>query len=109
MTQNTTVNGIDYPNLMKFIVQACEGHTDDLPDSLVPYEKIPESESTKTHELLLYKYDSEECSDETWLIDGLGWDDISIYIPIGETNIFIFVSGIMPIPSFSKPNCCPDS
>ena len=92
MTQNTTINGRAYPNLMKFIVQPCEGHTDDLPQVLVPFEKIPESESTNTHELLLYMYVStEECNAETWLIDGLGWDAISIYIPIGETNTFIFV------------------
>lgn len=94
MTQNTS-SGQSSPNLLRFIVSDCLGHTDSLPTSLVPFEPIKEEEASSTNEMLLYSYSSNnECGSSTWLIDGLGWDDITVYIPLGDTQMFMFVGGV---------------
>lgn len=92
MTQ-TTSSGQLSPNLLRFIVTDCVGHTDSIPSTLVPFEAIDEAEASKTNEMLLYSYPSDnECGSSTWLIDGLGWDDITVFVPIGDTQVFMFVN-----------------
>ena len=103
MTQEETlVDGVYSPNLMRFVVGNCTGHTDDLPDVMLPFEPIPEDESVQTNEVALAAYPQPvTCGDpKVWLMDGLGWDDITVFVALNSTQTWIFVRvGSLPPPA----------
>lgn len=79
------------PNVMKFIVTATPGHTDAVPGSLRSFDAIPEGDAVRTREFILKKQ-ADPCTGQAWMINGLGWDDITEYPKAGETEIWSFIN-----------------
>ncbi len=79
------------PSIMKFIVQNQAGHTDAVPATLRPFDQIPESEAVHTRDFELRKV-SEPCAGSEWVINGLGWDDITEFPRLGTTEIWSFIN-----------------
>jgi len=79
------------PNVMKFIVTAASGHTAPLPATLRPMEVIPESSAVRSRELVLRKQ-SDACTGQAWLINGLHWMDITEVPHLGTVEIWNFIN-----------------
>jgi spore coat protein A len=79
------------PQVMKFIVLGQAGHTAALPDTLRPLEVLDEDDALQERQLVLTK-ESEPCAGIWWLINGLGWDDITEAPVLGTTEIWSFVN-----------------
>jgi len=84
------------PNVMKFIVTAQGGFTDPVPAALRPYEELDEANAVQSRDFELSKV-SEPCAGAEWLINGLGWDDITEQPVLGTTEVWRFInrSGMM--------------
>lgn len=84
------------PDVLKFIVQASSGFTDPLPGSLRNVPPIPEGIAVEHRDFTLAKT-TEACAGSQWLINGLGWDDITELPVLGTTEVWRFIneSGIM--------------
>ena len=83
-------------NVLRFVVQAEEGHTDPLPSSLVPLTPLDEADALLSRDFLLHRED-DPCTGRRWLINGLGWDDITEYPILGTTEVWNWInrSGIV--------------
>jgi spore coat protein A len=79
------------PQVMKFIVLDQAGHTAALPDTLRSLELLDEEDALQERQLVLTK-ESEPCAGIWWLINGLGWDDITEAPVLGTTEIWSFVN-----------------
>jgi spore coat protein A len=80
------------PEVMKFIVQGgAKGFTDALPDTLRPVVPLPESLSVMTRDFVLKKQ-NDPCAGSMWMINGLGWDDITEYPVRGDTEVWRFIN-----------------
>lgn len=79
------------PHIMKFIVQNQAGHTGAIPAALRPFDPIPVSEAVQIRDFELRMH-PEPCAGSHWMINGLGWDDITEYPRLGTTEIWRFVN-----------------
>ncbi len=79
------------PQIMKFIVTDQPGETTPIPGNLRPLEILAESKSVITRDFELRK-ESDPCAGTTWLINGLGWDDITEFPQLGSTEIWRFIN-----------------
>jgi FtsP/CotA-like multicopper oxidase with cupredoxin domain len=79
------------PNVMRFDVVAGTGYTASLPAALRPVPPIPASESVLTRDFSLRKI-SGSCAGSEWLINGLGFDDVTEYPVLGTTEIWRFIN-----------------
>lgn len=79
------------PNVMKFIVTNTVGHVAQVPPSLRPVQPLEESSAVKRRELVLRK-GSDPCSGAKWLINDLGWHDITEFPVLGTTEVWSFVN-----------------
>jgi spore coat protein A len=79
------------PDVMKFIVGDETGHAAPLPTSLRPLETLDEADSLRERELVLTK-EFEACAGSWWVINGLGWDDITEQPVLGTTEVWSFVN-----------------
>jgi spore coat protein A len=87
--------GPDLPNIMKFIVGANPGDTDALPTTLVPVVPIPQSESVMQRDFMLERMGDSHCpghTDGMWMINGLGWDEITERPVLGTTEIWAWIN-----------------
>jgi spore coat protein A len=84
------------PELLKFVVVAGAAHTNPLPASLRPVPPIDPEDSVIERDFVLRKAADEGCGRQNWLINGLGWHDITEYPELGtvETWRFINDSGV---------------
>jgi len=84
------------PDVMEFRVVTGAAHTAALPTSLVAVPPLAEGAASVTRDFELRKT-SDPCTGQAWLINGLGWDDITERPQLGSTEIWRFVnrSGIM--------------
>ncbi len=84
------------PNVMKFVVTEEVGHTAAIPATLRPFDELDESNAVQTRDFELSKV-SEPCAGAEWLINGLGWDDITEQPVLGTTEVWRFInrSGMM--------------
>jgi spore coat protein A len=79
------------PDVMKFVVGSSAGHTNAIPTSLRTNEILDELDATEFRDFELQK-GSDPCSGFKWLINGLGWDDITEYPELGETEVWSFIN-----------------
>jgi len=84
------------PDVMEFRVVDGPAHTAPMPTSLAPVVPLDEIDATVHRDLELRKT-SDPCTGQVWLINGLGWDDITERPELGETEVWRFVnrSGVM--------------
>jgi spore coat protein A len=78
-------------DVMKFIVVDEPGDTDALPGSLRSLEILDEADSLRERELVLTK-ELEECAGSWWVINGLGWNDITEKPVLGTTEVWSFIN-----------------
>jgi spore coat protein A len=79
------------PDVMKFIVTGEPGHTTAVPASLTTVETLLEQDAVLTRDLVLRRA-NDPCSGTVWLINGLGWDDITELPNLGDTEIWRFIN-----------------
>jgi hypothetical protein len=84
------------PEVLEFRVVAGTGHTAPLPPSLRPLPPLDEGTAAAVRDFELRKA-SDPCTGQVWLINGLGWDDITERPELGTTEVWRFVnrSGVM--------------
>jgi spore coat protein A len=87
---------LSLPELLKFVVVSGPAHTNPLPTSFRPVPAIDPAESAIERDFILRKAADDGCGRQNWLINGLGWHDISEYPVLGtvETWRFINDSGV---------------
>jgi spore coat protein A len=79
------------PNVMKFVVTGQTGHTAALPLNLNTIEILQESDAVISRDFELEKADG-VCTTSVWLINGLGWDEITELPKLGDTEIWRFIN-----------------
>jgi spore coat protein A len=79
------------PNVMKFIVTNLAGHTAALPATLRPLEQLYETNAV-THRDFALKKAADPCTGAKWLINDLGWDDITEFPVLGTTEVWSFIN-----------------
>lgn len=84
------------PEILKFVVVDGAAHTAEIPDTLRALGTIDPAESVVARDFVLGKASDDGCGRQNWLINGLGWDDITEYPELGtvETWRFINDSGV---------------
>jgi spore coat protein A len=84
------------PEVMKFIVNADVGPVVAAPASLRPLGLLNEAQAVVSRDFEMH-VTSDPCSGSKWLINGLGWHDITEYPMLGTTEIWRFInrSGMM--------------
>jgi len=84
------------PELLKFIVVAGPAFDEPLPGTLRPVVPIDPEEAVIERDFVLRKQADDGCGRSNWLINGLGWNDITEYPVLGtvETWRFINDSGV---------------
>jgi spore coat protein A len=87
----STIGGGVISNVMKFIVTNIAGHTAALPAMLRPIERLYESNSVQQRHLVLRK-GADPCTGARWLINDLGWDDITEFPVLGSTEVWSFIN-----------------
>ncbi|MBL8758557.1 MAG: multicopper oxidase domain-containing protein [Phycisphaerae bacterium] len=89
------------PDVMKFTVVAQPGDTDRLPRNLASVPRIPEAQAAVHREFMLERHDNHpmhQCHDHggaprpVWLINELGWDDITEFPRLGDTEVWSWVN-----------------
>jgi len=84
------------PQVMKFVVSPDAGDTDPLPAVLRPLPPLAVEDVTTQRTFLLNKFFKDhpgtECDGEVWMINGLGWDDITEFPRINTTELWKFVN-----------------
>ena len=79
------------PEVMKFVVTGDAGDTDPIPTTLRPLRPLPESSAVEERMFLLRKQ-PEPCAGQHWLINDLGWDDITEFPTLGTTETWTFAN-----------------
>ncbi len=79
------------PDVMKFVVTADAGKTDPIPTELRPLEVLQESDAVQHREFILRK-EPQDCTGSHWLINGLGWQDITEFPSLGSTEVWSFIN-----------------
>lgn len=79
------------PDVMKFIVTGEPGHVAAIPETLRPVERLQENVAVEHRDFLLEKGD-DPCTGFRWMINGLGWHDITEYPILGTTEIWSFIN-----------------
>jgi len=83
---------VDETRVMKFRVLAQMGDTDPLPAVLRTIQRLDPASAAVVRDFRLKKSGSDGCGRSTWLINDLGWHDISEYPQLGSTEIWRFVN-----------------
>ena len=79
------------PQVMKFVVTSETGHVASLPSTLQTLEDLPESTAVTTRDFQLAKQ-SDACTGSKWMINGLGWTDVTEQPILGTTEIWRFIN-----------------
>ncbi|MGE0303341.1 MAG: DNRLRE domain-containing protein [Phycisphaerales bacterium] len=82
----------DVANVMQFVVQAAPGDTDPLPATLVPVPPIAEAGAAQSRTWTLRSVFETACNHDMWLINDLGWDDVTDFPRLGTTEVWSFVN-----------------
>ncbi len=91
------------PNVMKFNVIAQSGDADRIPRNLVPVPRIPEAQAVRQREFKLQRHENHPMhmcdmggggmgNSPVWLIDEKGWDDITDFPRLGDTEVWSWVN-----------------
>ncbi len=89
-------DGAPLPEIMKFVVTGVSGPVVATPDPLRPLE-ILQTDDSKLERFFTMRKVSEPCAGSHWLINDLGWDDITEFPRLDtiETWSFVNLSGMM--------------
>ena len=79
------------PDVMKFVVTATHGHTAALPPALRPIERLDEADA-RAHRSFELRKGSDPCTGDKWLINGLGFDDVTEFPMLGDTEVWSFIN-----------------
>ena len=82
----------DVTQVMKFVVTSQIGHTDPLPATLRPIERIDPAEAVISRDFRLKRSGTDACGRSIWEINNLHWDDITEYPELGTTEIWRFIN-----------------
>jgi spore coat protein A len=84
------------PDVMKFRVQSVSGPAPAVPGALAEVPALPESQARHVRDFLLTK-ESEPCAGSMWMINGLGFDDVTEFPRLGTIEVWRFInrSGVM--------------
>jgi spore coat protein A len=82
------------PEIMKFVVQGGGGFTNTIPDTLRVNEVLMEDDAVISRDFVLRKDpdSTPDCGNTWWLINGLGWDDITEFPELGTTEVWRFAN-----------------
>ncbi len=80
------------PEVMQFRVTADAGHDGAIPTTLRATEALDEADAVIERDFELRRDGGDECGQRAWLINGLGWDDITEYPELGTTEIWRFIN-----------------
>jgi spore coat protein A len=83
---------VDLSDVMQFRVTAAAGDTDPLPAALRPVVPLDPGSAVATRDFLLKRSGLDDCGRQQWLIDGLGWHDITEHVALGTTEIWRFIN-----------------
>ncbi|QOJ00203.1 MAG: multicopper oxidase domain-containing protein [Phycisphaeraceae bacterium] len=86
--------GSEIPLVMKFVVGPGVGHTSPLPAVLAEVPRIEESEARR-HRAFELAIAAGHCPGHhggMWMINGLGWDEITEYPRLGTTEVWAWVN-----------------
>jgi len=79
------------PNVMKFIVSGDTGDTNPVPANLRTIESLNEVDASRSRDFELRKF-PDACTGSKWLINELGWEDITEYVTLGDTEVWRFIN-----------------
>jgi spore coat protein A len=83
---------VDLTDVMKFRVLAAAGDTDALPATLRTVVPIDPASAVVTRDLRLKRSGDDGCGRQNWLINDLGFDDITEYPELGTVEIWRFIN-----------------
>ena len=79
------------PNVMRFDVIGTAGHLAPVPAALRPVAPVDTSEAVISRDFTLRK-GNDPCTGSMWMINDLGWDDVTEYPVLGTTEIWRFIN-----------------
>ena len=86
-------NGVvDLTDVMKFHVLGTPGDTDPLPSTLRPVTHLNPAQSVITRDLVLKRSGNDGCGRQNWLINGLGFMDVTEYPRLGTVEIWRYIN-----------------
>ena len=83
---------VNLTDIMKFVVAEGAAFTDELPEALRTVDPIDPAESVISRDFILKKAADDGCGRQNWLINDLGWDDITEYPELGTVEIWRFIN-----------------
>ena len=83
---------VDVPDVMKFRVTSQTGDVDPIPDTLRTIARLDPATAVLTRDLRLKRSGDDGCGRQNWLINDLGWHDITEYPELGTTEIWRFIN-----------------
>ncbi|MFC1796059.1 multicopper oxidase domain-containing protein [Pseudomonadota bacterium] len=83
---------VNLTQIMKFIVVEGAAHTDSIPVFLRPVVPIEPAEAEISRNFVLRKAADDGCGRQNWLINDLGWDDITEYPVLDTVEIWRFIN-----------------
>jgi hypothetical protein len=84
--------GPDVQNVMRFNVGSEQVFSSAIPSSLVAVPPIPTNTASNSRSFQLAKTFETECNHDVWLINSLGWDDLTDFPYLNSTEIWSFVN-----------------
>lgn len=80
------------PEILKFVVVDGATYLAPLPANLRPVPAIDPEEAVVERDFVLSKGSDDGCGRQNWLINGLGWDDITEFPELGTVEIWRFIN-----------------
>ena len=78
-------------DVLRFIVGSQVGHTEPLPQTLRDVAEFSPDDAVASRDFVLDQV-ADACTGSKWLINGLGWDDITERPRLGTTEIWRFIN-----------------
>ena len=83
---------VDVTDVMKFRVTSPPGDTDPLPATLRSVSRLDPAQAVRTRDFRLKRSGDDGCGRQNWLINDLGWNDITEYPELGTIEIWRFIN-----------------
>jgi spore coat protein A len=83
---------LDVTEVMKFRVTSLAGDTDPLPTALRTVTPLDPESAVVTRDFVLKRSGLDPCGRQAWLINDLGWHDVSEYPELGTVEIWRFIN-----------------
>ncbi len=83
---------VDVTDVMKFRVTSLTGDTDPLPPTLRPITRLDPGQAVRIRDFRLKRSGDDGCGRQNWLINDLGWTDITEHPELGTTEIWRFIN-----------------